>query len=353
MNRYLIGERQMARSGAKIGLSADLFDTHGGPMFGTAPLSLLSEAGLAWDILPTPEGQLPPSAFTDYEALLIGGSRVSDAELSKESGRLRVIARNGVGYDAVDTAALDRRGILLTNTPIPVRNAVATTAVAFILALSLRLPLKSRLAREGRWAERAAYPGIGLSGRTLGIVGLGGIGRELVRLMQPYGMAILAADPHVKPALASQAGAELCSLEDLLKRSDFVVVACLLNDSTWRLLNADRLRLMKSSAHLINVARGPIIDEKALIEALQEGKLAGAGLDVFEREPPHPFNPLLTMDNVISTAHCLCWTDSFVDAVARDAISGIVNVINGRLPEFIVNAEAKSHPRVRAWTLVP
>ena len=110
---------------------------------------------------------------------------------------------------------------------------------------------------------------------------------------------------------------------------------------------------MKAAAHLINVARGPIIDEKALIEALQEGRLAGAGLDVFEREPPHPFNPLLTMDNVISTAHCLCWTDSFVDAVARDAISGIINVINGRLPEFIVNAEAKSHPRVRAWTLVP
>ena len=337
MNRYLIGERQMARSGAKIGLSADLFDTHGGPMFGTAPLSLLSEAGLAWDILPTPEGQLPPSAFTDYEALLIGGSRVSDAELSKESGRLRVIARNGVGYDAVDTAALDRRGILLTNTPIPVRNAVATTAVAFILALSLRLPLKSRLAREGRWAERADY--IGLSGRTLGIVGLGGIGRELVRLVQPYGMAILAADPHVDPASAAQAGATLCSLEDLLERSDVVVIACLLGDSTRHLLNAERMRLMKPTAYLINVARGPIVDEAALIAALQEERIAGAALDVFEQEPPDPTNPLLTMDNVIVTAHTAGVTHEARANMGKIAAEQVLDALDGKPVTRIVNPQ--------------
>jgi phosphoglycerate dehydrogenase-like enzyme len=214
---------------------------------------------------------------------MIGGSRVSGAELVGESGKLRVIARNGVGYDAVDTQALSGHGILLTNTPVAVRTPVATTAVAFILALSLRLPVKSRLAREGRWSERADHPGVGLPGRTLGIVGLGGIGRELVRLMQPYGMTILAADPHVDKGAAAQAGAKLTELDDLLKVSDFVVVACLLNESTRRLLNADRLRLMKPSAYLINVARGPIIDESALIEILAQGRIAGAALDVFER----------------------------------------------------------------------
>jgi phosphoglycerate dehydrogenase-like enzyme len=155
-------------------------------MFGAAPLALLSEAELAWTIVPTQQGRLSPSAFTDYEALMIGGSHVSDAELADESGKLRVIARNGVGYDAVDTRALSGHGILLTNTPVAVRTPVATTAVAFILALSLQLPAKSRLAREGRWSERADHPGVGLPGRTLGIVGLGGIGRELARLMQPY-----------------------------------------------------------------------------------------------------------------------------------------------------------------------
>lgn len=319
-------------------------------MFGAGPLSLFSDAGLAWDIVPTQQGQLPPSAFTDYEAVMIGGSRVSAPELAGESGKLRVIARNGVGYDAVDTQALSSRGILLTNTPVAVRNAVATTAVAFILALSLRLPLKSRLAREGRWKERADYPGVGLPGRTLGVIGLGGIGRELARLMQPYGTKILAADPHVDTVVAAaQAGVVLCELDDLLKRADFVVVACLLDETTRRLLNADRLRLMKSSAYLINVARGPIIDEPALIDALSQGRIAGAALDVFEREPPDPSNPLLTMDNVISTAHCLCWTDFFVEAVARDAISGIIDVMNGRLPPFVVNPEAKNHARVQSW----
>jgi phosphoglycerate dehydrogenase-like enzyme len=339
----------MNASVAKVGLSADLFNSQGEPMFGAAPLALLSDAGLAWDIVPTHQGRLSPSAFTDYEALMIGGSRVSEAELAGESGKLRIIARNGVGYDAVDTHALSAHGILLTNTPVAVRTPVATTAVAFILALSLRLPIKSRLAREGRWSERADHPGVGLPGRALGIVGLGGIGRELVRLMQPYGMTVLAADPHIDPEAAAQAGVKLTELDDLLKLSDFVVVACPLNESTRQLLNADRLRLMKPSAHLINVARGPIIDEAALIETLAQGRIAGAALDVFEREPPDTANPLLAMDNVISTAHCLCWTDTFVEAVGNDAISGVIDVLNGRLPPFVVNPNAKAHVRVQAW----
>jgi phosphoglycerate dehydrogenase-like enzyme len=338
----------MNTSAPRIGLSADLFNAKGEPMFGAGPLSLLSDAGLAWDV-PTHQGRLAPSAFTDYEALMIGGSRVSDVELAAESGKLRVIARNGVSYDAVDTQALSGHGILLTNTPLAVRTPVATTAVAVILALSLRLSVKSRLAREGRWSERADHPGVGLPRRTLGIVGLGGIGRELVRLMQPYGMTIQAADLHIDRESTAQVGAKLCELDDLLKLSDFVVVACLLNESTRRLLNADRLGLMKPSAYLINVARGPIIDEAALVETLVQGRIAGAALDVFEREPPDTANPLLTMDNVISTAHCLCWTDTFVEAVGNDTISGIIDVLNGRLPPFVVNSEPKGHARVQSW----
>jgi phosphoglycerate dehydrogenase-like enzyme len=340
----------MTKMNAKVGLSPDLFDTHGRPMFGDAVLSLFSDAGVAWSILRVSGGQLPAAAFTDYDAILIGSSKVSEKELANESGKLRIIARNGVGYDAVDTAALAQRGILLTNTPIPVRNAVATTAVAFILALTLRLPLKSRLAREeGRWRERGNYPGLALAGRTLGIIGLGGIGRELVRLMQPFEMAVLAADPHVDAGSAAQVGATLTSLEALLKQSDVVVVACLLNESTRHLLNAERLRLMKPGAYLINVARGPIIDEAALIEVLREARIAGAGLDVFEKEPPEPNNPLLTMESVIPTAHSLCWTDAFVEAVARDAISGIIEVLNGHWPKYVVNPTAKVHGRVKAW----
>ena len=169
--------------------------------------------------------------------------------------------------------------------------------------------------------------------------------------MQPFGMEIVAADPHVDPGFAAQAGAGLCSLDELLKRSDVVVVACLLDASTRRLLNAERIRLMKPSAYLINVARGPVIDEAALIAALRDERIAGAALDVFEKEPPDPDNPLPTMDNVLVTAHCLCWTDSFLDAVARDAIGGIANVLDGCWPPFVVNSEVKAHARVQSWML--
>ena len=156
-------------------------------------------------------------------------------------------------------------------------------------------------------------------------------------------MTMLAADLHVGSVAAADVGVELCSLEELMKRSDFVVVACLLNNETRHLLNPPRLALMKPTAYLVNVARGPIVDEEALIAALREERIAGAGLDVFEQEPTDPANPLFAMDNVISTAHCLCWTDSFVNSVAKDAITGIINVVQGRLPDFVVNFEATTH----------
>ena len=342
----------MGQSGAKIGLSAELFDTHGRPMFGTAPLSLFSEAGLAWDIVATAQGQLPPLAFANYEALLIGGSRVSDVALAGESGRLRVVARNGVGYDAIDTAALSKRGILLTNTPIPVRNAVATSAVAFILALSLRLPLKSRLAREDRWSERADHPGIGLLGRTLGIVGLGGIGRELVRLMQPYGMRILAADPHVDAAASTQAGAVLCELDDLLEtvglrrrgvppeRCDPAApergspapdeTFCASHQCGAR-LDHRRTGFDLSAERRTNRGRGPRRFRARAARTLKPSPDDG-------KRDLHRALPVLD--------------GFFLDAVARDAISGIIDAINGRLPRFVVNPEAKNHARVRSWTLV-
>ena len=154
----------------------------------------------------------------------------------------RVVARNGVGFDAVDIQALNRRGILLTNTPLAVRHSVATIALALILALSLRVPLKSRLAKEGRWSERGDFPGVGgPPGRTLGVVGLGGIGRELIRLIQPFAMRVIGADPFVTHDQLSSVSVELLPLEEVLARSDFVVIACLLNGSTRHLINASRI----------------------------------------------------------------------------------------------------------------
>ena len=333
----------------KIGLSSDLFDTKRRPVFDPVAFDLLTEAGLSWTVLAPDGGTIDPASVADYDALFIGGSRLTEASLASDSGVLRVVARNGVGFDAVDLQALTRRGILLTNTPLAVRHSVATIALAFILALSLRIPLKSRLAREGRWAERGDFPGVGLPGRTLGIVGLGGIGRELVRLVQPFGMRVIGADPFVARDQLSETSVELLPLEEVLAQSDFVVIACLLDKTTRHLIDAPRIALMKPTAFIINVARGPIIDEAALIEALRASALAGAGLDVFEQEPPDRNNPLFSLENVIATPHSLCWTDTFLAGVARSAIKSIVDAAEGRLPEHIVNRAAIDHPRVKQW----
>jgi phosphoglycerate dehydrogenase-like enzyme len=337
----------MQPTAIKIGLAADLFDTLSRPNFGDAPLELFDKAGLQWTRLGADGGQVAPDVVADFDALYIGGARVTEASLARDTGRLRVVARHGVGYDTVDTDALSKRGILLTNTPIAIRHPVASMALTFILSLALRLPLKSRLPREGRWHERGDYTGMGLPGRRLGIVGLGGIARELARVIQPFGMHIIGADPYVTQDQLVGTGIERLPLDAVMTQSDFVVIACVLNDSTHHLINARLLALMKPTAYFINVARGPIVDETALIGALRAGKLAGAALDVFEQEPVDMANPLLSMENVISTPHSLCWTDGFADGVARSAIKSVIDVAQGRLPEHIVNRDALSHSRLK------
>jgi D-3-phosphoglycerate dehydrogenase len=204
---------------------------------------------------------------------------------------VRIIARHGVGYDSVDVGAMTRAGILVTNTPNAVRRPVATMAVTFILALAQKLLIKDRLTRAGRWHERTDHMGQGLTGKVLGVIGVGSIGLETLRMIAPFQMTLLAADPYAEQGKLDAVGASLVSLEELLARSDFVLITCLLNAETRYLINAARLAQMKRSAYLINVARGPIVEEAALIAALREGTIAGAGLDVFENEPVDPGNP--------------------------------------------------------------
>jgi len=339
----------MTDSGFRIGLTADLFDGAGRPICGEGALALFAENGLTFTILAPDRGAIAPEIVARYDALFVGAARVDGEALLGDEGRLRVIARNGVGYDALDLDALSRRGILVTNTPLAVRYPVAATALAFLLALSLKLPQRVAMIREGRFAERGSFLGIGLPGRTIGIVGFGGIGREIARLVGPHGMRIVAADPQRSPADMAGTGVELLPLETVLAEADFVVIACLLDASTRHLINAERLALMKPSAFLINVARGAIVEEAALIAALQAGTIAGAGIDVFENEPVAADNPLLAMDNVIPTPHSLCWTDTFMDEVGRTAIRSILDVLDGRLPQHIVNRAAIDSVRVRGW----
>jgi phosphoglycerate dehydrogenase-like enzyme len=191
--------------------------------------------------------------------------------------------------------------------------------------------------------------GTGLTGRKLGIVGGGGIGKELIPLARAFDLKVSVADPFVSAADIEKLGATLVPLDAMMTESDFVVVACLLNDETRALINAQRLALMKPSAYLINVARGPIVHEPALIEALRAKRIAGAALDVFTNEPVENDNPLLTMDNVIVTPHALCWTDECFANIAREGFGGLVSLARGQAPPNVVNRDVLSHPRVRTW----
>jgi phosphoglycerate dehydrogenase-like enzyme len=334
----------------RVGLTRDILDSRGEPAFGRAALEILDrDSNLEWEYLPAVVPEIGPELAAQYDALYVNIARVSAAAVERADCRLRVVARHGVGYDSVDVAAMTRAGVLVTNTPTSMPRPVATTALTFVLALAGRLFLKDRLTRSGRWHERMDNMGLGLSGRTLGVVGAGGIGKELLRMARVFDLKLLATDPVANDVELGYIGARKVDLDTLMRESDFVVICCLLNEHTWHLIGAEALAKMKPTSYLINVARGPIVDEKALIEVLQKRCIAGAALDVFEQEPVDPKNPLLTMDNVIVTPHSLCWTDECFHNMASTGLRSIVDALNGRIPEFLVNRAVLQHPRAAEW----
>jgi phosphoglycerate dehydrogenase-like enzyme len=229
-----------------------------------------------------------------------------------------------------------------------VRRPVAVAALTLLLSLTQNLRSLDHLTRDGRWHERANFLGVGLVGRTIGAVGLGSIGQELCRLIEPFGMRRLAYDPYVDAASAHAVGAELVELDELCRESDFIVVMCVLTPETHHLLDAKRLELMKKSALVVNVARGAVIDQTALTAALRERRIRGAGLDVFEQEPVDPADPLLRLDNVLLTPHALCSTDQCLRDCGASACASIVDVAGGRIPEFVVNREVLDQPALLA-----
>ncbi len=332
----------------RVGLTRDFLMPDGTLAFGDIGLGLLAEApGVKHEFLPELTQELAAEQVRDYDALLVLAPRVAAATLAG-ADRLAVIARFGVGYDSVDVDACTEAGVLLTITPDGVRRPVATAVIALLLALAHRLPTKDRLTREGRWAEKPAHMGIGLTGRVLGIVGLGNIGGEVARLAKLFDLRILAADPYVTPARAAAVGAQLVPLEELLRTADFVSLNCALTDETRRLIDAERLALMKPTAFLINTARGPVVDQRALTEALRARRIQGAALDVFEQEPPDPKDPIFTLDSVIVAPHAICWTDECFLENGRSACRSILDVAAGRAPRHIVNRAVLESPRLQA-----
>jgi D-3-phosphoglycerate dehydrogenase len=296
-----------------------------------AELSVIRiEDNLAWD-----------AEAANYDALILGGATpMNGARMDRIGSRLKVLARPGIGYDAIDIAAATERGIVVINTPDAPSESTAEHAIALMLSLTKGVATGDRLLHAGKGFPVYGSLPIGLEalGATLGLVGLGRIGGRVAEIARVLGMRVLAFDPFVSPERAQALGVELVdNLADVLSVSDVVSLHCPSMPETYRLINATTLGQMKRGSFLVNVARGALIDEAALLDALQSGHLAGAGLDVFDPEPPAPDNPLLSLPNVVCTTHVGSYTSAGVTKMQTQTAEQIIQFIQGERPPNVVN----------------
>ena len=304
---------------------------------------LLSRSGFEFDypekrVLTTEDETI--AAMRGCVAAIAGGEPYTDRVLNCLPD-FRVISRNGVGYDRVDVAAATRHGVAVTITPHSNHEAVAEHAMALLLAVARGVVRYAVETRGGIWHRSRLH--MPLRGRTLGIVGLGRIGRSVARRAAAFGMRLVACDMYHDAAFIQQHAIELVGLDDLLARADYVTLHTPMGPETRELINERTLARMKRGAVLINTARGGLVNEGALAEALRTGHLAGAGLDVLQQEPPPPDHPLLAMDNVVISPHSGSFDTTAVAAMALAAAQNIVDLLGGRWPaDSVVNPEVQS-----------
>ena len=286
-------------------------------------------------------------ALRDADAVVIVSSPMTRAVMSACEG-LQVVVRTGVGYDVIDVPAATELGVIVVNIPDIWVREVANHALGLLLALNRKIITLDRQVHAGAWGGGApgAFTG-SLHGETVGIVGLGNIGSAFARRIAAFETTVIAFDPYVNDAHFEALGVERVSLEALAERADYVSVHTLLNRETHHLIGEKFFRRMKPTAVLINTSRGPVVDEQALTRALEEKRLAGAALDVWEQEPVAPDNPLLTMDNVIATPHAAYFSSPAVAQVPRRCGEEIARVLTGQRPLHAVNPELYAPGAVR------
>jgi phosphoglycerate dehydrogenase-like enzyme len=328
-----------------VGYSADFLGASGQPVFPDLGIEALrNQESLEHRFLDEYLPEYASRQLQGLDVLISLKPRVTSASLEANE-RLTAIGRCGVGYDNVDLAACTERDVAVYITPAAVIRPMAESAVLLVLALSHNLVRKDRLVRQGKWAESTRPLGREPRGRVIGSVGYGGIARETLRLLKMFEPArMLACDPAVGPETASAAGVELVSFEDVLRQSDYVLISCPLTPETRNLIGEKELRLMKPDAVLINAARGPIVNEPALVEALRKGWIRAAALDVFAQEPLPAGSPLLELDNVILTSHSVGWTEELFRDMGREDCAGALAVFHGETPPAVVNRDVLARP---------
>lgn len=320
-----------------VGVGSDFYDEGGNFKLAAlrdAFLDIPENAELVTIPILTRAGACPADSLAGLDAIVVSGGAVDGSSIDGND-RLAVVCRWGVGYDSVNLAECAERGVVVTNAPEGVKRSMAHSAMAFVLALAHRIIDQDRAMRSGNtWATKHQFVGTGLVGKTLGVIGLGNIGSEILRVASVFGCDVIGYDPYADLSIAPVTRVEL---DDLMARSDFIIIQCALTPETRGMISRERLGLMKPTAYLVNTARGPIVDEEALCEALTQHKIAGAALDVFAKEPIDEDNPLLKMDNVILTPHAVGWTHDFARKTAESVSNSIRSIMNGELPVNTVN----------------
>ena len=278
----------------------------------------------------------------DADTIITGGAQMT-RRVMEGLPKCQAIVRYGIGYDTVDVDAATDNNILVVNIPDFCWEEVSNHAITLLLACAKKLVIQNNALKQGSWGEsaRARAPMVQVHGQTLGLVGCGSIGRMTARKAQCFALSTLGYDPYLDKSVADEYGINLVSLPELLKESDFVSAHTLLNQETFHLIGEKELKQMKPTAYFINTARGAVIDELALIKALQEKWIAGAGLDVFEKEPADPENPLFKMDNVVVTPHSASYSDAAFKRLRTCVGQEAARVLSGRWPKNVVNKTVK------------
>lgn len=298
-----------------VGVSRDFLGEDGRNLWGDIGLGRLEQAGVRWEYLPRDVPAFEPADLAPYSAVIFAAPAVTESSFADGVPRPLLLARFGVGYDTVALDACTARDVAVTITPDGARRPVATAALTLLLSVLHRSVTKDRLVREGRWAERALHMGRGLTGATVGLVGVGNTGAEFVRLLAPFGVTVLGHDPFCPPERAAELGVRLVDADALAADSDAV---------------------------LVNVARGPLVDEDALVAALRDGRIAGAGLDVFESEPPT--SGIERLPNVTLAPHSLAWTSEMSLGNGSSCVDAVLAVARGEAPRFVVNRAVLERP---------
>lgn len=288
---------------------------------------------------PTPEGIVGAAASSD--ALLVTYAKIT-ADMIRKMPKCRVISRFGIGVDNVDIDAATASGIVVTKVPDYCIDEVSDHAMALLLAIVRKIPSSSARTHGGRWEMKAVVPIHRLRGSVLGLAGFGRIPQLVAPKAQAFGMKVVAYDPFIPADVFSRAGVEKVELPTLLATSDYISVHTPLTPETRNLFNRDTFGQMKRGAYIVNTARGPIIDEAALAEALDSGQIGGAALDVMTQEPPPP-SPLFGRDNVIVTPHTSFYSEESLVELQVKAAQEVVAVLSGKPPRNPVNPEALAH----------